>query len=77
VVFFVVLLGLLVVNATSALPPAVRGTRTGFGLAEFARAFLNEYWLHFELTSVLLVAGVVAAMAVIKVSRNKEGKPHG
>jgi NADH-quinone oxidoreductase subunit J len=37
-----------------------------FGLSEFAVAFLNEYWLHFELTSVLLVAAVVAAMAVIR-----------
>jgi NADH-quinone oxidoreductase subunit J len=37
-----------------------------FGLREFAVAFLNEYWLHFELTSVLLVAAVVAALAVIR-----------
>jgi NADH-quinone oxidoreductase subunit J len=37
-----------------------------YGLSEFAVAFLNEYWLHFELTSVLLVAAVVAAMAVIR-----------
>jgi NADH:ubiquinone oxidoreductase subunit 6 (subunit J) len=37
-------------------------------------SFLNEYWLHFELTSVLLVAAVVAAMAVIKVSRAADGK---
>ena len=37
-----------------------------FGLKEFSVSFLNEYWLHFELTSVLLLAAVVAAMAVIK-----------
>jgi NADH-quinone oxidoreductase subunit J len=40
-----------------------------FGLQQFAVAFLNEYWLHFELTSVLLVAAVVAAMAVIRGSK--------
>ena len=44
-----------------------------FGLREFSIAFLNEYWLHFELTSVLLVAAVVAALAVIRVSRRGHG----
>ena len=37
-----------------------------FNLQQFSAAFLNEYWLYFELTSVLLVAAVVAAIAVIK-----------
>ena len=41
----------------------------GFTLQQFAAAFLNEYWLHFELTSVLLVAAVVAAIAVVEVNR--------
>ncbi len=40
-----------------------------FGLQQFAVAFLNEYWLHFELTSVLLVA----AVAVIKGGRRNDG----
>jgi NADH-quinone oxidoreductase subunit J len=44
-----------------------------FGLREFSIAFLNEYWLHFELTSVLLVAAVVAALAVIKGTRKHDG----
>jgi hypothetical protein len=35
---------------------------------------LSEYWLHFELTSVLLLAAVVAALAVIKAPRVQEGK---
>lgn len=43
-----------------------------FGLHEFAVAFLNEYWLHFELTSLLLVAAVIAAMAIIKVNRKDD-----
>jgi NADH-quinone oxidoreductase subunit J len=55
--------------AIEAKAPAAGGS---FGLQQFATAFLNEYWLHFELTSVLLVAAVVAAMAVIKVSRKDD-----
>ena len=45
----------------------------GFSLAEFAAAFLNEYWLHFELTSVLLLAAVIAAIAVIRANRGDHG----
>jgi NADH-quinone oxidoreductase subunit J len=52
---------------------AVAGTTVSFGLQQFSIAFLNEYWLHFELTSVLLVAAVVAALAVIKGSRKRHG----
>ena len=48
------------------------GTTVSFGLAPFAAAFLSEYWLHFELSSVLLVAAVVAALAVIKVGRRHD-----
>jgi len=47
-------------------------TTVSFGLAQFAAAFLSEYWLQFELTSVLLVAAVVAALAVIKGSRRRD-----
>jgi NADH:ubiquinone oxidoreductase subunit 6 (subunit J) len=39
----------------------------------FSAAFLDEYWLHFELISVLLVAAVVAALAVIHVGRRSRG----
>jgi len=52
---------------------APAGTTVSFGLQQFSIAFLNEYWLHFELTSVLLVAAVVAALAVIKLTRKKHG----
>ena len=44
-----------------------------FSLQQFSAAFLNEYWLYFELTSVLLVAAVVAAIAVIKGARKVHG----
>ena len=54
--------------------PATRPTAS----RQFSISFLNDYWLHFELTSVLLVAAVVAALAVIRVSRRAdEARRHG
>ena len=44
-----------------------------FGVQRFSVAFLNEYWLAFELVSVLLVAAVVAALAVLEVGRKHRG----
>jgi NADH-quinone oxidoreductase subunit J len=44
-----------------------------FNLKQFSVAFLAEYWLHFELTSVLLLAAVVAAIAVIKAGKERHG----
>jgi NADH-quinone oxidoreductase subunit J len=44
-----------------------------FLVQPFSLAFLREYWLHFELTSVLLLAAVVAAVAVIKGGRRNDG----
>ena len=50
----------------------------GYGIAAFSVDFLGEYWLLFELTSVLLVAAVVAALAVIRVGRQAgDGRKHG
>ena len=49
------------------LPTAV------FTLTSFSTEFLTRYWLEFELTSVFLVAAIVAALAVIKVSRRAHG----
>ena len=73
---FALLLVVIVGSVWTSLPPA--GGNVGqltFGISRFSIAFLQEYWLHFELTSVLLVAAVVAAMAVIKVNRKVDGKP--
>jgi len=52
---------------------AIPAEQVALGVQPFAVAFLNEYWLHFELVSVLLVAAVVAALAVIEVGRRKRG----
>jgi NADH-quinone oxidoreductase subunit J len=79
---FVMLLGVVLISIWRALPAPSGGRGSGgntaFGIGEFSIAFLNEYWLQFELTSVLLLAAVVAAMAVIKVSRRTDkSRPHG
>jgi len=49
-------------RGAAALPPAGET----FTVQAFSAAFLREYWLHFELTSLLLLAAAVAAVAVIK-----------
>jgi NADH-quinone oxidoreductase subunit J len=57
-----------------ALPePSGAVSGTLFGLQHFSAEFLNEYWLPFELVSVLLVAVVVAALAVLEVGRRHRG----
>ena len=68
---FALLVGVIGVSVWHSLPPAASAAPGGaaYGITKFSIAFLNDYWLHFELTSVLLVAAVVAAIAVIKVSR--------
>jgi NADH-quinone oxidoreductase subunit J len=66
-VAFVAILGLLGTTVWRGLAPSVAGKP--FGLKAFAAAFLNDYWLHFELVSVLLVAAVVAALAVLQLGR--------
>ena len=68
---FVAILGFLGVAVWRGLAPFAAGKP--FGLKPFAAAFLNDYWLHFELISVLLVVAVVAALAVIKVGRRDHG----
>jgi NADH-quinone oxidoreductase subunit J len=47
-----------------------------FGVSAFSAAFLGEYWLYFELTSVLLVVAVLAAVAIVKL-RSDRGARHG
>lgn len=59
--------------AGMATTGAVGAESNAYGLTEFSTAFLRDYWLPFELTTVLLVAAIVAALAVIKVSRRAHG----
>jgi len=69
-----VLAGLFARLAAGGLPAAATTSAAGrFGVQSFSVAFITQYWLHFELVSVLLVAAVVAALAVVKVSRRAHG----
>ena len=66
-------LALLLVGLGLPLLGMPRPTQAAdFGVQSFSAAFLQQYWLHFELTSVLLVIAVVAALAVIQGSRRKD-----
>lgn len=69
VVGFFVLLTLLGRGVWEGLRPFVAGP--SYGVQPFSVAFLNDYWLHFELVSVLLVVAVVAALSVIQVGRSR------
>ena len=70
----VVLLGAIVASVWRPLPsPAHALGETSYGISGFSVSFVNEYWLLFELTSVLLVAAVVAALAVIGIGRRARG----
>jgi NADH-quinone oxidoreductase subunit J len=40
-----------------------------FTFAAFSTEFMQRYWLHFELATVLLLVGIVAAWAVIREER--------
>jgi NADH-quinone oxidoreductase subunit J len=66
-------LGITVWKAFGAGPVADIPVGTVFGMNQFSTLFLRDYWLPFELTTVLLVAAIVAALAVIKVSRRTHG----
>lgn len=52
-------------------PPAERAA--DFAVQPFSAVFLSQFWVHFELVSVLLVAATVAALAVIGAGRGRRG----
>jgi len=80
-----VLAGVLVGAAWQGRIPAFTGPGDSFGVQPFSAAFLDEYWLYFELTSVLLVVAVLAAVAVVKLQGRavaeqpgaQQGRRHG
>ena len=69
---FVLLIAALAYGLVGAFDQSP-GSTTAFGVQPFSVVFLNEYWLHYELTSVLLVVAVVAALAVLQVGRRTRG----
>ena len=64
-------LGALIARHHLGGPHAVGSAN--FHLQPFSATFLADYWLHFELTSVLLVVVVVGAIAVIKGRGGRNG----
>jgi NADH:ubiquinone oxidoreductase subunit 6 (subunit J) len=70
------LAGALGVAAIGTGTPVIQpgaGAAPSYLVQPFSVEFLREYWLHFELTSVLLVAAVVAAIAIIRSGRRSDG----
>ena len=61
----VVALGAMVVQWAPGEPAAAAAGPTPFSFSAFSVEFMRQYWFHFEVASVLLVIGVVAAWSVI------------
>ena len=59
---------LLGVESPSSAPPASAATPL-FTFSAFSIAFMERYWFHFELATVLLVIAIVAAWTVISERR--------
>ena len=79
-VIFAMMLGVLGISvwrSMSGTPAVTPASGSAFGLAEFSSVFLRDYWLQFELTTVLLVAAIVAALAVIRVHRAADRRANG
>ncbi|MCE3286126.1 MAG: dehydrogenase subunit [Steroidobacteraceae bacterium] len=67
-----VVTGLALLRVLGPAGPGAPTTTTGLGpfsFSAFSAAFMTRYWLHFELATVLLLAGIVAAWAVIREER--------
>ena len=62
-------LALLRVLGPGGADAAAPATGDPFSFATFSAAFMERYWLHFEIATVLLLAGIVAAWAVIREER--------
>jgi NADH-quinone oxidoreductase subunit J len=65
----VVALGAMLVQWAPAAPAALGRSPAPFSFSVFSVEFMRQYWFHFEVASILLVIGVVAAWAVIAERR--------
>ena len=69
----VVALGAMLVQWAPSVAPAAPAAAAGgpalFSFSAFSVAFMTQYWFHFEVASILLVIGIVAAWAVIAERR--------
>jgi NADH-quinone oxidoreductase subunit J len=41
-----------------------------FAFSSFSKVFMQKYWFHFELATVLLLAGIIAAWVALKEGRD-------
>jgi NADH-quinone oxidoreductase subunit J len=69
VAVLVVALGAMLAQWTPAAPAAIVRGSAPFSFSAFSTEFMTHYWFHFEVASVLLVIGIVAAWAVIAERR--------
>ena len=65
----VVALALLLGTETISSTPPAAATTPLFTFSAFSIAFMERYWFHFELATVLLVIAIVAAWTVISERR--------
>ena len=72
VVLAVLLLGWLGSGPSGTVPPPP-AVPADFGFMAFARSFMLQYAFHFELATVLLLVGIVAAWTAVRESQ--EGRP--
>lgn len=72
---FALLVGVLGISMMRGATTPMPAAEHSFSLTQFSTEFLSTYWLEFELTSVFLVAAIIAALAVIKVSRRSQNVP--
>lgn len=63
-------LWILLGKLPAAAPPAGAATLDSFTFNAFSLAFMKNYWFHFELATVLLLIGVIAAWAAVREGRD-------
>ena len=55
--------------APQAVTTVADAASSPFGFASFSLTFMKDYWFHFELATVLLLVGIVAAWTAVRESR--------
>ena len=68
-VVLIVALGAMVVQWVPVAPAATASGIAPFSFSTFSVEFMAHYWFHFEVASILLVIGIVAAWTVISERR--------
>ncbi|MFO1414705.1 MAG: NADH-quinone oxidoreductase subunit J [Burkholderiales bacterium] len=63
------LAALLLVPALGGTPGALPAGTAAFGFAAFSAEFMRHYWFHFEVATVLLLVGMIAAWTAIREAR--------